>query len=50
LHQRGIRVILCEANARVLAKLQRAGVVNEISIENYAGSLVEAVKQAAVDI
>ena len=50
LRQRGIRVILCEANERVLAKLQRAGVVNETSAEEYADRLVEAVKQAAVQI
>lgn len=50
LRQRGIRVILCEANERVLAKLQRAGVVNEIYTEYYADRLVEAVQLAGEHI
>ena len=45
LRLRGIRVMLCEANERVLAKLQRAGVINEGSAEDYFDHLIEAIKK-----
>lgn len=44
LRKRGIRVVLCEANARVLAKLRKAGVLSEGEAENYSDSLIEAVR------
>ena len=46
LRQRGIRVILSEANQRVLTKLENAGVINESSTEDYFDNLIEAVKTA----
>ena len=45
LRRRGIRVMLCEANERVLAKLQRAGVINQGSAEDYVDHLIEAIKK-----
>ena len=45
LRLRGIRVMLCEANERVLAKLQRAGVINEGSAGDYVDHLIEAIKK-----
>ena len=46
LRQRGIRGILSEANQRVLTKLERAGVINESSTEDYFDNLIEAIKTA----
>ena len=45
LRLRGIRVMLCEANERVLAKLQRAGVINQGSAEDYVDHLIDAIKK-----
>ncbi len=45
LRLRGIRVMLCEGNERVLAKLQRAGVINEGSAGDYVDHLIEAIKK-----
>ena len=45
LRLRGIRVMLCEANERVLVKLQRAGVINQGSAEDYVDHLIEAIKK-----
>jgi SulP family sulfate permease len=45
LRRRGIRVMLCEANERVLAKLQPAGVINEGSAEDYVDHLIDAIKK-----
>ena len=45
LRLRGIRVMLCEANERVLAKLQRAGVINQGYAEDYVDHLIEAIKK-----
>ena len=45
LRLRGIRVMLCEANERVLAKLQRAGVINEGAAEDYVDHLIDAIKK-----
>ena len=46
LRLRGIRVMLCEANERVLAKLQRAGVINEGAAEDYVDHLIDGIKKA----
>ena len=45
LRLRGIRVMLCEANARVHAKLERAGVINEDAADDYLDHLIEAIKK-----
>ena len=45
LRLRGIRVMLCEANERVRAKLERAGVINEGAAEDYEEHLIEAIKK-----
>ena len=45
LRLRGIRVMLCEGNERVLDKLQRAGVINQGSAEDYVDHLIEAIKK-----
>ncbi|MFZ5573735.1 MAG: SulP family inorganic anion transporter [Pseudomonadota bacterium] len=44
LRRRGIHVVLSEANARVLGKLQRAGVVGKIDAPDYAETFVDAVR------
>ncbi|WP_119353657.1 SulP family inorganic anion transporter [Azohydromonas sediminis] len=53
LRQRGVRVILCEANARVHAKLRRAGVLGrdtgEGHEERYAERLADALRLARLD-
>ena len=46
LRQRGIRVILCEANDRVLAKLERAGLISEVHAEDYVTHLIDAIARA----
>jgi len=46
LRLRGIRVMLCEANERVRAKLERAGVINEVADDDYVDHLIEAIKKA----
>ena len=43
LRKRGIRVVLCEANARVAGKLRKAGVLSEGGSVNYTNRLIEAV-------
>jgi SulP family sulfate permease len=43
LHRRGSRVLLCEANARVLLKLRRAGLISRAS---YASRLIFALRAA----
>ncbi|MFN3750948.1 MAG: SulP family inorganic anion transporter [Thiobacillus sp.] len=44
LRHRGIRVVLSEANTRVLRKLRRAGVVGKAGAPDYAGTFVDAVR------
>jgi len=44
---RGVRVILCEANARVLGKLRKAGVVGDGGPVRYADGLHEAIRALA---
>ena len=45
LRLRGIRVMLCEANERVHAKLERAGVIKEDAVDDYVDHLIEAIKK-----
>lgn len=47
LHARHVAVTLCEANARVHGKLQRAGVIGAKSTARYAPDLGAAITQAA---
>ncbi|WP_374513811.1 SulP family inorganic anion transporter [Niveibacterium sp.] len=42
LQRRGVRVILAEANERVLGKLERAGIVERVGDGGYADTLVAA--------
>src|SRR3546814_302819 len=42
LQRRGIRVVLVEANERVLAKLQKMGLINKLGGSNFSHSLAEA--------
>lgn len=42
LQRRGIRVVLVEANERVLAKLQKMGLINKLGSSNFSHSLAEA--------
>lgn len=44
LHQRHVRVMLVGANARVLGKLERAGIVDLIGAENSYGNLGDALR------
>ena len=46
LRKRGVKVLLCEANARVLGKLRKAGVVEQGPSPYYAEHLVDAVRAA----
>ena len=49
LRKRGVVVVLCEANPRVLAKLRTAGVLNsDSSDEGYCATLKEALARAGV--
>jgi len=43
LQRRGIRVVLSEANSRVLSKLRRAGVIGVVDKTEYAESIIDAV-------
>ncbi len=46
LQRRGVRVILCEANARVLGKLKQAGVIAALGRDGYSETLASALLQA----
>jgi SulP family sulfate permease len=46
LRKRGVTVALCEANPRVSAKLQQAGVISEHRPEEYFERLVDAVRHS----
>jgi sulfate permease, SulP family len=48
LHKRGVSLLLCEANARVYAKLQTAGVLNSSNGAAYCDSIREALMRAGV--
>jgi SulP family sulfate permease len=45
LEQRGVRVLFCEANMRVLKKLMRAGVIRRGRPKRYLGSLAAALRE-----
>ena len=47
LQQRGVRVILCEANERVFRKLARAGILGLLGRDGYAETFGEAIQRAA---
>jgi SulP family sulfate permease len=47
LQQRGVRVILCEANERVYVKLRRAGILAQVGTEGYADTFGTAIERAA---
>ena len=49
LRKRGVNVLLCEANTRVLAKLRKAGVVDNGPSAHYTEDLVDAVRAARAD-
>lgn len=42
----GVRVVLCEANARVKTKLEKAGILDMIGAENYYDSFTTAIERA----
>jgi SulP family sulfate permease len=42
LHRRGVRVLLCEANERVLGKLRKAGILQLLGTDDYAASFAAA--------
>jgi SulP family sulfate permease len=46
LQHRGVRVLLCEANARVHAKLARAGILELLGPDGYHQELADALAQA----
>ena len=46
LRSRGLRIMLCEANARVQGKLQTAGILNALRPGDCCGTFREAVTQA----
>ncbi len=48
LHQRGVQVILCEANARVLGKLRNAGVLPVPENGDYSETLSAALLEAGL--
>lgn len=45
LRKRGVRVVLCEANARVLAKLRNAGVLRAEAGDQYTDSFSDALRR-----
>ena len=47
LQERGVRVILCEANERVYRKLERAGILGEVGTDGYAETCGGAIRRAA---
>ncbi|MBK8019660.1 MAG: STAS domain-containing protein [Betaproteobacteria bacterium] len=47
LRKRGVRVFLCEANARVRAKLERAGVLEALGEGSYAEEFSECLRRSA---
>jgi SulP family sulfate permease len=42
LQRRGVRVMLTGANSRVTAKLEKAGVIDQIGRENFCANIIEA--------
>ena len=49
LRKRGVTVVLCEANARVLAKLRKAGLLGEDLPQGYADHLIDAIGAAGAN-
>ena len=47
LRKRNVRVVLCEANDRVLGKLRKAGVLDALLPGDYCGTFNEALTRAA---
>jgi SulP family sulfate permease len=47
LQQRGVQVILCEANERVYRKLERAGLLAEVGGDGYVETFGGAIRRAA---
>jgi SulP family sulfate permease len=50
LSRRGVRVSLCEANARVLTKLRNAGVIDPARPWHYRQTLIDALQSSGVDL
>ena len=48
LQQRGVHVIVCEANARVLGKLRKAGVIAALGADGYSETLASALRRAGL--
>jgi SulP family sulfate permease len=46
LRKRGVQVLLCEANPRVRAKLERAGILNQLGPSGYHEELADALSSA----
>lgn len=46
LHQRGVQVLLCEANKKVLEKMRRSGLVDDQSVAQYCDTLEQAFEHA----
>ena len=46
LHRRGVQVLLCEANPKVLEKMRRSGLVGEQSMAQHCDTLEQAFLQA----
>ena len=46
LHRRGVRVLACEANERVLGKLTKAGVIGKLQPGDYCPAFGEALRRA----
>jgi sulfate permease, SulP family len=44
LHKRHVQVALCEANARVKTKLERAGIIASIGVDHYFDAFLEALE------
>jgi SulP family sulfate permease len=49
LRRRGVRVVLCEANERVLKKLRKAGMIDPRDPERYHASFPDAVRHVLSD-
>jgi SulP family sulfate permease len=47
LQKRGVRVLLCEANERVLLKLRKAGMFETLPNSNYFETLSDALLSAS---
>jgi SulP family sulfate permease len=46
LHKRGVQVLLCEANTRVLEKMRKSGLVDDKSNAQYCDTLEQAFDRA----